>query len=63
MGDVGAGLGFVLLVASWLLPIAMVAYVLWALNTIILGLRSLNGAAQRSADALERMEARGGGLP
>lgn len=63
MDNVGAGVGFVLVLATWLIPIAVLVYVVRALNTIILGIRSLNVAAQRTADALERMEARGGGLP
>ena len=52
-----------LFVASWLIPIAVLVYLLRALNTVILGIRSINAAAQRTADALERIEMRGGGLP
>ncbi len=63
MDDVGAGIAFVLFVASWLVPIALLVYLLRALNTVILGIRSINAAAPRTADALERIEARGGGLP
>jgi hypothetical protein len=55
--------GFLLIAASWLLPIAILVYVLRALNTIVLGLRSINTAVQRTADALERIEARGDELP
>jgi hypothetical protein len=63
MDGAGAAVGFVLFAATWLLPIAILVYVLRALNTIVLGLRSLNAAAQRSAEALERMEARGDNPP
>ena len=52
---------FVLFLVSWVIPIAVLVYVLRALNTIVLGIRSVNQAAQRSAAALERMEARGSG--
>jgi len=63
MNGVGAAVGFVLFAAGWLLPIAILVYLLRALNTIVLGIRSLNAAAQRTAAALERMEARGDHLP
>ncbi|MDQ3640741.1 MAG: hypothetical protein M3450_04530 [Actinomycetota bacterium] len=53
--------GFVLFLVSWAIPIAVLVYVLRALNTIVLGIRSVNEAAQRSAAALERMEAGGSG--
>lgn len=62
MDTVGGGLGFVLILAIWLLPIAVLVYVLRALHTIILGMRSINHAVERTASAVERMEARGGGL-
>lgn len=55
--------GILLIVGSWLLPIAILVYVLQAINTIILGLRSINTATQRMAEALERIEARGDELP
>lgn len=61
MDNVGDGVGFVLFVVTWLIPVAVLVYLLRALNTIILGIRSLNAAAQRTADALERIEARGSG--
>ena len=63
MDTVGSGIQAAFILAGWLLPIAVVVYVLRALNTIILGIRSLNAAAQRTADALERIEARGGQPP
>ena len=63
MDTVGSGVQAVLILAGWLLPIAVLVYVLRALNTIILGIRSINAAAQRTADALERIEARGGQPP
>ncbi len=56
-------IGFLLVLGTWLLPIAVLVYVLRAINTIILGMRSINLAAQRTADAIERIEARGGELP
>ena len=43
----------------WVLPIAVLVYVLRALHTIVLGMRSINAGVQRAADALERMEERG----
>lgn len=55
--------GLVLVLGMWLLAIAVLVYVLRAINTIILGMRSINLAAQRTADAIERIEARGGELP
>ena len=63
MDTVGSGIQAVFILAGWLPPIAVLVYVFRALNTIILGIRSLNAAAQRTADALERIEARGGQLP
>ncbi len=63
MDDVEVGLGFVLYLATWAIPVAVLVYLLRALNTIILGIRSLNAAAQRTAEALERMEHRGTALP
>ncbi len=63
MDNVGIGVGWLLFVATWAIPIAVLVHLLRALNTIILGIRSLNLAAQRTADALERMEARGRGSP
>jgi len=63
MNSAGAAVGFVLIAATWLLPIAILVYALRALNTIVLGMRSLNAAAHRTAAALERMEARGERLP
>ncbi len=55
--------GFLLVLGMWLLPIAVLVYVLRAINTIVLGMRSINVAAQRTADAIERIEARGRDLP
>ena len=63
MDGVGVGLGFALYLATWAIPVAVLVYLLRALNTIILGIRSLNAAAQRTAEALERMERRGPRLP
>ena len=59
--SVDDAVGFVLFLVSWAVPVAVLVYVLRALNTIVLGIRSVNEAAQRSAAALERMEARGSG--
>ncbi|MGI9119967.1 MAG: hypothetical protein ACR2G7_07600 [Acidimicrobiales bacterium] len=62
MDNVGESLGLVFALAIWLLPIAVLVYVLRALHTIILGMRSINQAAERTAEAVERIEARGRGL-
>jgi hypothetical protein len=61
MDSVGAGFGILAVIIAWALPIAAVAYVVRVLNTILLGMRSINAGVQRTADTLERMEARGTG--
>ncbi|MFN2506617.1 MAG: hypothetical protein ABR540_20800 [Acidimicrobiales bacterium] len=57
-----AGIGILFALVGWAIPIGVLVYVLRALNTIILGIRSINAAAQRTAEAVERMEQRGTGL-
>lgn len=53
---------FLLFATTWLVPLFLLAYMLRMLNTMVLGIRSINAATQRTAAALERMEA-GGNRP
>lgn len=52
----GSGVGvLVVLLITWIVPIAIVVYVLRALGTIVEGLRSINAGVQRTATAVEEM--------
>lgn len=62
----GSGLTVVvLMLLTWIIPIAIVVYVLRALGTIVEGLRSINAGVQRTAAAVEQMARRlpPGGVP
>jgi len=55
----GSGVGvLVVLLITWIIPIAIVIYVLRALGTIVEGLRSINAGVQRTAAAAEEMARR-----
>jgi hypothetical protein len=45
----------VIMLLTWIIPIAIVVYVLRALGTIVEGLRSVNAGVQRTAAAVEEM--------
>ena len=45
----------VIMLLTWIIPIAIVVYVLRALGTIVEGLRSINVGVQRTAAAVEEM--------
>jgi hypothetical protein len=55
----GSGVGVVVvLLITWIIPVAIVIYVLRALGTIVEGLRSINAGVQRTAAAVEEMARR-----
>lgn len=55
----GSGVGVVVvLLITWIIPIAVVIYVLRALGTIVEGLRSINAGVQRTAAAVEEIARR-----
>ena len=55
----GSGVGvLVVVLLTWIIPIAVVIYVLRVLGTIVEGLRSINAGVQRTAAAVEEMARR-----
>ena len=45
----------VVLLVWWVIPIAIVVYIFRALQTIVLGVRSINAAVERTASAVEEL--------